>query len=157
MKEVIAKLKKKEEDSALSGSEEVKEEELKVAPQPIEAPVAITAPIPTETPVVETKVPEVPVSAPEVPATKLEVIETPVEVKEEIKAEATPVPTLPSEPIEEPKEDEKFNEIAARINQLNNDGIFRYELLVKLNELNDAVSLLGEVIVKIGGIEKLEK
>lgn len=62
----------------------------------------------------------------------------------------------PKKEIKEAKmsdEEIKVKAINERIRELQNEGIFRLNLLIELNELNDTIKILTATIMKIGGIE----
>ena len=48
----------------------------------------------------------------------------------------------------------KLEEINNRIAQLQNDGVFRLNLLIELGELNNTLRVLTATIMKVGGVEE---
>jgi len=48
----------------------------------------------------------------------------------------------------------KIDAIATRVAQLQNDGLFRLNLLMELGELNETLSVLTATIMKVAGLEE---
>ena len=88
-------------------------------------------------------------------------IETPAEEIEEV-----PMPQKAIAVKEEPKpteaEAQQINEenqemmISRRIMELQNEGIFRLEVLGEMRQIADSLNLLNEIITKAAGLDKKE-
>ena len=140
LKEVIARLKQKEE---VGGEEEKKQ---------IGRPKKIEPLTQEQQDTREDLHKQTTVEAKEEP--KVEEQREVVEDKEQIEKPVEEQVEKPVEKEEKKNDSELQTAIGQRVYQLQNTGLFRLELLGTLRELNENVTTLNAVIMKIGGLEK---
>ena len=87
-----------------------------------------------------------------------------VEEKKEVVKEEDDAELIEEDDEEQPKkeiiketkpseEETRIKAISGRIQELQNDGIYRLNLLIEMAELNNTLRILTATIMKIGGIE----
>ncbi len=79
-----------------------------------------------------------------------------VEVATEPQAPTPPTAPEPQAPVQDPA---KIKEqiITERINELQNDGVFRLNLLIELSNLNDNLTTQNAILMKIGDIDNADE
>lgn len=121
IKEVIQKMK---ENS-------LKNEEVLPDPKPVEESTPVSAPVSVPIPVLKQPV-------------EVKVEPQPVEVKQDT------IPTVDPKITEEAKIDlQSVDEVADEVQSLNNDGIYRYNQLMRLKKINESIDELVKFLKEL--------
>ena len=147
LREVLERLKQKEDPNAETKSKPTGrpkgvEEKPVFTEQPIETPEIAKEPTQTEQP---PQLPEQPKVAQEEPILPQETN------KEDVSPTKEPIKT------DEQKQAEINEMLMQKINHLQNNGVFRLELLGRLTEINEGINLLTGTIMKALNIEEIKE